>query len=113
MRKLICISLERRGYKVLAARDGAEAIEICQRNPSQISLVLSDIMMPHVNGLQLRERVATLCPNAKFLFMSGYSEEIVDPENLLAQGCAFLEKPFLPDELVQKVRDLIRGEVAA
>jgi len=113
LRKLICISLERRGYKVLAARDGAEAIEICQRNPSQISLVLSDIMMPHVNGLQLRERVATLCPNAKFLFMSGYSEEIVDPENLLAQGCAFLEKPFLPDELVQKVRDLIRGEVAA
>jgi PAS domain S-box-containing protein len=111
LRRLICLSLERRGYKVLAAKDGAEAIEICQRSPSQIHLVLSDIMMPHVNGLQLREQAATLCPDAKFLFMSGYSEEIV--ENLLAQGCAFLEKPFLPDELVGKVRELLRGEAAA
>jgi len=111
LRRLICLSLERRGYKVLAAKDGAEAIEICQRSPSQIHLVLSDIMMPHVNGLQLRERAATLCPDAKFLIMSGYSEEIV--ENLLAQGCAFLEKPFLPDELVSKVRELLKGEAAA
>jgi signal transduction histidine kinase/ActR/RegA family two-component response regulator len=108
LRRLICLSLERRGYKVLAAKDGAEAIEICQRSPSQIHLVLSDVMMPHVNGLQLRERAATLCPDAKFLFMSGYSEEIV--ENLWAQGCAFLEKPFLPDELVGKVRELLKGE---
>ena len=67
-------------------------------------------MMPHVNGLQLRERAATLCPDAKFLFMSGYSEEIV--ENQWAQGCAFLEKPFLPDELVGKVRELLKGEAA-
>jgi PAS domain S-box-containing protein len=108
LRRLICLSLERRGYKVLAAKDGAEAIEICQRSPSQIHLVLSDVMMPHVNGLQLRERAATLRPDAKFLFMSGYSEEIV--ENLWAQGCAFLEKPFLPDELVGKVRELLKGE---
>jgi len=108
LRRLICLSLERRGYKVLAAKDGAEAIEICQRTPGQIHLVLSDIMMPRVSGLQLRERAATLCPDAKFLFMSGYSEEIV--ENLWAQGCAFLEKPFLPDELVGKVRELLKGD---
>ena len=113
LRRLICVSLERYGYKVLAAKDGAEAIEICQRSSSQIHLVLSDIMMPHVNGLQLRERAATLCPDAKFLFMSGYSEEIVDPENLLAHSCAFLEKPFLPDELVGKVRELLKGKAAA
>jgi CheY-like chemotaxis protein len=108
LRRLICLSLERRGYKVLAAKDGAEAIEICQRSPSQIHLVVSDVMMPHVNGLQLRERAATLRPDAKFLFMSGYSEQIVG--NLWAQGCAFLEKPFLPDELVGKVRELLKGE---
>ena len=113
LRRLIRLSLERRGYKVLAAKDGAEAIEICQQNPSRIDLVLSDIMMPHVNGLQLREKAATLCPDAKFLFMSGYSEEIVDPENLLAHGCAFLEKPFLINELTQKVRELLKGRAAA
>jgi PAS domain S-box-containing protein len=113
LRWLIRLSLERRGYRVLAAKDGTEAIEICQRNPSQIRLVLSDIMMPHVNGLQLRERAATLCPDAKFLFMSGYSEEIIEPENLLAHGCAFLEKPFLINELVVKVRELLEGDAAA
>jgi hypothetical protein len=63
--------------------------------------------------LQLREKAATLCPDAKFLFMSGYSEEIVDPENLLAHGCAFLEKPFLINELTQKVRELLKGRAAA
>src|SRR3984893_17740393 len=113
LRRLIRLSLERRGYKVLAAKDGAEAIEICQQNPSRIDLVLSDIMMPHVNGLQLREKAATLCPDAKFLFMSGYSEEIIDPENLLAHGCAFLEKPFLINELARKVRELLMGGAAA
>ena len=81
-------------------------MEICQRSP--IHLVLSDIMMSHVNGFELRDRAATLCPDAKFLFMSGYSEEIV--ENLWALGCAFLEKPFLPDELVGKVRELLKRE---
>lgn len=111
LRRLICLSLHTRGYRVLSAKNGAEAVEICQQSSSQIHLVLSDIMMPHLNGLQLRERVATLCPDAKFLFMSGYSEEIV--ENLLAQGYAFLEKPFLPDELVGKVREVLRGEAAA
>jgi two-component system cell cycle sensor histidine kinase/response regulator CckA len=113
LRRLIRLSLERCGYKVLTAKDGTEALEICQRNPSQIHLVLSDIMMPHVNGLQLRERAATLCPEAKFLFMSGYSEEIILPGNLSAHGCAFLEKPFRPDELARKVHDLLTGQAAA
>jgi two-component system cell cycle sensor histidine kinase/response regulator CckA len=111
LRRLICLSLERRGYKVLAAKDGAAAIEICQQSPSQIHLVLSDVMMPHVNGPQLKEKAATLCPDARFLFMSGYSDEIV--KNLVAQGCGFLEKPFLPDELVGKVRELLKREAAA
>jgi two-component system cell cycle sensor histidine kinase/response regulator CckA len=113
LRRLIRLSLERCGYKVLTAKDGTEAIEICQRNPSQIHLVLSDIMMPHVNGLQLRERAATLCPEAKFLFMSGSSEENILPGNLSAHGCAFLEKPFRPDELARKVHDLLTGQAAA
>jgi CheY-like chemotaxis protein len=70
-------------------------------------------MMPHVNGLQLRERAATLCPEAKFLFMSGSSEENILPGNLSAHGCAFLEKPFRPDELARKVHDLLTGQAAA
>jgi DNA-binding response OmpR family regulator len=70
-------------------------------------------MMPHVDGLELRQRIATLRPNVRFLFISGYSDETIEQHQTLAQGCAFLEKPFLPDELASKVRELLKGEVAA
>jgi len=113
LRRLLCMSLERRGYKVFAAKDGAEAIEIFRQHGDQIHAVVSDIMMPHVDGFDLKQRIAALRPDVKFLLMSGYSEDIVGQRQTLLQGCAFLEKPFLPDELVDKVRDLLKGEAAA
>ena len=113
LRGLLCSSLERRGYKVHTARDGVQAMEILRQEPCAIHLVVSDIMMPHVDGLELKRRAATLRPDVKFLFMSGYSEEAIDQRQTLAQGCAFLEKPFLPDELASKVRELLRGEAVA
>jgi two-component system cell cycle sensor histidine kinase/response regulator CckA len=113
LRRLICISLDRRGHKVLAAKDGAEAIEIFRQQGGSIHLVVSDIMMPHVDGFELKQRIAALSPDVKFLFMSGYLEETVPQRQMLLQGCAFLEKPFLPDELANKVRELLRGEAAA
>jgi len=113
LRRLLCLSLDRRGYEVLAARDGAEAIEIFRQHGDRIHLVVTDIMMPHVDGLELRQRIATLRRNVRFLFISGYSEETIEQDQMLAQGCAFLEKPFLPDELASKVRELLKGEVAA
>ncbi len=113
LRRLLCVSLDRRGYEVLAAKDGAEAIEIFRQHGDQIHLVVTDIMMPHVDGLELRQRIATLRPNVRFLFISGYSDETIEQHQTLAQGCAFLEKPFLPDELASKVRELLKGEVAA
>ena len=113
LRGLLCSSLERRGYKVHTARDGVQAMEILRQEPCAIHLVVSDIMMPHVDGLELKRRAATLRPDVKFLFMSGYSEEAIEQRQTLAQGCAFLEKPFLPDELASKVRELLRGEAVA
>ncbi len=113
LRRLLCLSLERRGYKVFAAKDGAEAIEIFRQHADQIDAVVSDIMMPHVNGFELKQQIAALSPDMKFLFMSGYSEEIVEQHQASLQGCTFLEKPFLPDELADKVRDLLKGEAAA
>jgi two-component system cell cycle sensor histidine kinase/response regulator CckA len=113
LRRLLCLSLERRGYKVLAARDGAEGIEIFGQHPDEIHLVVSDLMMPRVDGFELKRRIAALSPAVKFLFMSGYAEEISEQRQRSLQGCAFLEKPFLPDELADKVRDVLKGEVAA
>jgi two-component system, cell cycle sensor histidine kinase and response regulator CckA len=109
LRRLLCLSLERRGYKVYAARDGAEAVEIFRQQPGAIHLVVSDVMMPQMDGIELKRKVVALRPDVKFLFMSGYSEEAIEQLRTLAEGCAFLEKPFPPQDLVTKVQGLLGG----
>lgn len=113
LRRLLCLSLERYGYKVFAAKDGAEAIDLFQQHEHQVHLVVSDIMMPHIDGLELKQRFAALHPDVKFLFISGYTEEILEQHKALLEGCTFLEKPFLPGELADKVRAILKGEAAA
>jgi DNA-binding response OmpR family regulator len=72
--------------------------------------VVSDIVMPHMDGIELKRRATAQRADVKFLFMSGYSEEVIEQLQTSAQGCAFLEKPFLPRELVIKVEGLLRGD---
>src|SRR5208337_5354681 len=67
LRRLISVSLEKRGYTVLAAEDGTEAIRILETNPGEIDLVVSDIMMPKLNGLELRKKAILLRPETRFL----------------------------------------------
>jgi DNA-binding NtrC family response regulator len=73
-------------------------------------MVVSDLAMPKLNGLQLKEIVAGLRPTVKFLLISGYAEDVVEDPAILRTDTNFLEKPFLPDELVLKVRQLLRGK---
>jgi two-component system, cell cycle sensor histidine kinase and response regulator CckA len=113
LRRLLCLSLERQGYRVHSARDGAEGIEIFRQQPYAIHLVVSDIMMPHMDGIELKRKAAVLRPDVKFLFMSGYSEEVIEQLQTMGHGCAFLEKPFLPRDLVIKVQGLLRGEASS
>ncbi|MBV9181820.1 MAG: response regulator [Acidobacteria bacterium] len=113
LRRLLAASLERRRYRILAANDGAEALEIFRRHSDDIDLVVTDLVMPRVDGLHLRERILNIKPEVKFLFMSGYYEQIAEQSQRSLTRCGFLEKPFLPDELEEKVRELLSGEVAA
>lgn len=113
LRRLLGICLEKHGYRVLMAKDGAEGLDVCRRHVGPLHLIITDIMMPHLNGLELRQRVEELRPGTRFLFMSGYSEGISPGEKLLMKGSAFLEKPFLPEQLVARVRELMGKEVAA
>lgn len=113
LRRLICISLEKRHHKVLAAKDGAEALEIFRQHAAQIQLVITDLIMPHMDGFELKHRIAALRPDVRFLFMSGYAEEIARQHNEPLESSAFLEKPFLLAELANKVRGLLAGEAAA
>jgi two-component system cell cycle sensor histidine kinase/response regulator CckA len=104
LRRLISVSLEKRGYTVLAAEDGTEAIRILENNPGKIDLVISDIMMPKLNGLELRKKAILLRPEMRFLFISGYAEDTIGWTAHLPQDVGYLEKPFLPIELERKVR---------
>jgi CheY-like chemotaxis protein len=99
-------ALEREGYTIVEAKDGAEALSICEQNPA-IGLIVSDLAMPQMTGLELRERVAVMRPNMKFLLISGYVKDVVVSPEQVAKFAEFLEKPFRPNELTQKVRELL------
>jgi len=107
LRRLISVSLEKRGYTVLAAEDGTEAIRILENNPGKIDLVVSDIMMPKLNGLELRKKAILLRTEMRFLFISGYAEDTIGRTAHLPQDAGYVEKPFLPIELARKVRSLL------
>jgi CheY-like chemotaxis protein len=83
------------------------------RQHRQIQLVVTDLMLPRMDGFTLKQQIAALRPEVKLLFMSGYAEQIVDDYPRLFEGSGFLEKPFLPEELVSKVIGLLAAAVAA
>jgi two-component system cell cycle sensor histidine kinase/response regulator CckA len=106
LRRLIRITLEGRGYRILEAKDGAEALSILERNLEQIDLVVTDLVMPHMTGIQLREKAAVTHPSVKFLLISGYAEELTGGPEQVAEFADFLEKPFFPGELARRVQRL-------
>ncbi|MBZ5705196.1 MAG: PAS domain S-box protein [Acidobacteriia bacterium] len=110
LRRLIRITLECKGYKVLEAKDGQEALSICEGYPGPIGLVVTDLVMPRVTGLQLKEKAVALRPETKFLLISGYADDSVNKFGELATNADFLEKPFLPDELTAKVYELLNAD---
>ena len=103
------MTLEHKGYKVLEAKDGQEAFSTCEGYAGRIDLIVTDLVMPRVTGLQLREKALALCPKTKFLLISGYADDSVKFGELTA-NTDFLEKPFLPDELAAKVRELLSAD---
>jgi two-component system, cell cycle sensor histidine kinase and response regulator CckA len=99
--------LESRGYTVLAARDGQEALELCERHPGPIQLLISDMMMPGMNGDQLARQLTQVRPDMGVVFMSGYPEEAIPHGPAQGNGRSFLQKPFPPDVLLSTVRKLL------
>jgi CheY-like chemotaxis protein len=99
--------LERCGYTVLEARDGDEALRLGETYPSPIHLMVTDVIMPQMSGPNLAERVALLRPDLKVLYMSGYTDDAIIQYGGLGQGTAFLQKPFTPDTLACKIREVL------
>jgi CheY-like chemotaxis protein len=99
--------LERAGYEVLIASNGREALEILDRETRTIDLVVSDIVMPEMGGLELAEHVRARRPGSRLLFMSGYAGAEIDRRGGLPADAQFLQKPFGPAALANAVREAI------
>jgi len=97
------------GYTVLEADDGQRAVQLVEDHRGPIDLVVCDVVMPYLGGRQLVERLSALRPALKVLFVSGYTDDAVVRHGVLASDYAFLQKPFTPTTLAQKVREVLDG----
>jgi len=98
--------LRRHGYIVLEARHGVDALRVAERHPDTIHLMVTDVVMPHMSGREVAERLNTVRPHMKVLFMSGYTDHALMNREL-APGSAFLQKPFTPETFARKVRHVL------
>ena len=107
VRKLIVDVLSGRGYRVLEATRGEEALRICRSRGAEIDLAVVDVVMPEMNGPELMRQIQPVCPNVRVLYISGYTDEAMVHHGISESGAAFLQKPFVPDQLARKVREVL------
>ncbi len=99
--------LESHGYRVLEARDGSEALEMAERHIGPLHLLLTDVVMPKMSGTELAQHLRKSRPEAKVLYMSGYSENLVSHQGILDADVALIEKPFAEEGLLQRIREIL------
>lgn len=103
--------LQNQGYTVLEAADGAAAIQLCNAHSGPIHLLLTDVIMPGMNGRELAHSISSLRPDVKVLYMSGYTENAIGHNGTLEAGVTLLQKPFTLPALKAKVREVLDAEV--
>ena len=113
VRKLVCQVLTAHGYEVLEAVRGEQAIRSAAKYKGRIHLLLADVVMPEMSGPRAVEQIRALHPGIKVLYMSGYTDEAIVHHGILDSGQPFLQKPFLPNTLARKVREVLNTEAAA
>jgi CheY-like chemotaxis protein len=113
LRNLLHRTLEGHGFSILPAADGAEALRLCEEHAGTIDLVVSDIVIPHLNGLELEKRIIAARPGTKVLFITGFGDQFPELRKRIKSGANILEKPFLPSELLRKVEDTLNYQTAS
>jgi PAS domain S-box-containing protein len=112
VRSLVRAILGEYGYEVIEAGDGVDALALFERNAERVHLLLTDIVMPKMSGHALAARLGAMRPGLKVLYMSGYSGDVIGHYAGLESHAAYLQKPFAPEALARKVRDLL-GETVS
>ncbi len=107
LRKLSQKSLQPHGYRILVAENGEDALRISKEHDGPIDLLITDVVMPKMNGKEIAERLQPLYPRMKIIYMSGYTDDSIVHHGVLAPGLNFIEKPFSPEGLARKVREVL------
>jgi two-component system cell cycle sensor histidine kinase/response regulator CckA len=107
VRELAAKMMKRLNYNVLNASNGNEALEIAQNYSGIISLLITDVVMPGMNGRQLAERLLQIRPSIKVLFTSGYTENAIAHHGIIEKGLSFIGKPYSARDLSQKIRQML------
>jgi CheY-like chemotaxis protein len=109
VRNVVREILKQTGYQILEAQHGAEALRVAIQHHGTIHLLLTDVVMPLMSGRDLARRLHEMRKETKVLFMSGYTDDVALRQGSLEPGTAFIQKPFTPDALSRKVRDVLDG----
>jgi CheY-like chemotaxis protein len=107
LRKMLRESLAGAGYRVLEASDGSDALRKWEREAGSIDLLLTDVVMPLVNGRELAKRLTTVAPHMQVIYISGYADDMLAYHGTLEPGTILLQKPFSPAALLVKVREVL------
>jgi two-component system cell cycle sensor histidine kinase/response regulator CckA len=104
---MIVLVLKDNGYTVLEASNGPEALAIFEQYKDQVNLLLTDAIMPGMNGKELADRITAMNPNIKVLYTSGYTDDVIVHHGILEEGIDFIQKPFPPSLLLRTVREVL------
>ena len=110
VRQLATKILVRAGYRVLAAADGVEAIDLFKRHAQKVDLLVIDAVMPRMGGRETYEHISAMRPGIPALFCSGYSADVLEPDFALGPGVQLLQKPYSAEEICRRIHDLLRAQ---
>lgn len=109
VRKLISTLIKSHGLKIIEAENGLHGLELFKKYKEKINLVLTDVVMPEMNGRQLYEEIIKIKPDAKVIFMSGYTDSVLDKHGILEKGLRLLQKPFSNEQLILEIQSVLYG----
>ncbi|HEV8588928.1 MAG TPA: PAS domain S-box protein [Pyrinomonadaceae bacterium] len=113
LRKLARQTLKSHGYQIVEASNGNEAVSVSAQHQGAIHLLLTDVIMPGINGSELATRLVKTRPSLRVLFMSGYTDDAIVHQGVLDESANFIQKPFTPDGLARRVREVLDQEKSA